>query len=138
MKKVIAFLLALAMVTTFTACGAKEDTSSVGEEKTSFAAIKAADCYENAGYIELISGAEASAEYTFTAENCETTTWSVYVFDEAFDDGFRYIAQAAEPILDGNGTISVEAGQFVYVYCSANEFTGVTADENAQLNVTVK
>lgn len=33
---------------------------------------------------------------------------------------------------------AVNAGQFVYVYCSANEFTTGVPDENAKLNITVK
>ena len=130
MKKIVVFLLAFAMMMTFTACGTNKEQS--------FATLEAKNCYENAGYTELIAGAEKSAEYTFTAENSEITEWSVYVFDESFDDGFRYIAQAAEPVLVGNGKISVNEGQFVYVYCSTNEFTATVADENAKLNVTVK
>ena len=76
--------------------------------------------------------------HNFTAENSEAVEWSVYVFDEAFDDGFRYISQAAEPVLVGDGTVSVEAGQFVYIYCSVNEFTADAPDENAKLNITQK
>ena len=64
--------------------------------------------------------------------------WSVYVLDEAFEDGYRYIAQFTEPVLIGDGIISVDAGQYVYVYCSVNEFTAEVADENAKLNITVK
>ena len=130
MKKPVLFLLVVAMVMTFTACGTKEETYT--------ATIAAKDCYGNAGYIEFVSGAEKAAEYTFTAENSEATKWRVYVFDQAFDEGFRYITQAAEPVLVGDGKISVAAGQFVYVYCSTNEFTEDAADENAKLNVTVK
>ena len=103
-----------------------------------FAIIEAKDCYQNAGYLEFISGAETFAEYTFTAENSETIKWQIYVFDEAFDDGFRYISQAAEPILIGDGTISVDEGQYVYIYCSANEFTSIVTDENAKRYITIK
>ena len=130
MKKIFVFLLAFAMVMAFAACGANEEET--------FATVNAKDCYGEAGYIEFISGAEKSAEYTFTAENSENVEWSVYVFDEAFDDGFRYISQAAEPALVGDGTIPVEAGQFVYIHCSVNEFTADAPDENAKLNVTAE
>ena len=64
--------------------------------------------------------------------------WSVYVLDQAFDEGFRYIKQVAEPALVGDGTIFIDEGLYVYVYCSANEFTTGVADETAKLNVTVK
>ncbi|MBQ2778050.1 MAG: hypothetical protein IJF50_11130 [Peptococcaceae bacterium] len=41
-------------------------------------------------------------------------------------------------VLLGDGIISVDAGQYVYIYCSVNEFTAEAADENAKLNITVK
>ena len=44
----------------------------------------------------------------------------------------------AEPILIGDGTISVDEGQYVYIYCSANEFTSIVTDENAKLYITIK
>ena len=127
MKRIFVFLLAFAMMTAFAACGANDEKP--------FATISAKDCFWDAGYIEFISGAEKSSEYTFTAENSEETEWSVYIFDEAFEDGFRYISQAAEPALVGDGTVSVSEGQFVYIYCSVNEFTADSPDENAKLNI---
>jgi hypothetical protein len=130
MKKIVVFLLAFAMVMSFAACGANEEKS--------FATVNAKDCFGGAGYIEFIAGVEEAVELIFTAENSEAVEWSVYVFDEAFDDGFRYISQAADPVLVGDGTVSVEAGQFVYIYCSVNEFTADAPDENAKLNITQK
>ena len=129
MKKIFVLLVAIAMLM-LAACGANE-------EKV-FATIEAKDCFGNAGYIELIAGAEKSAVYTFTAENSEEAVWSVYVLDGAFEDGYRYIAQFTDPVLVGDGTIFVDKGQYVYVYCSVNEFTAEAADENAKLNITVK
>ena len=130
MKKVVVFLLAVLMVMALTACG--------GEEETLFATIEAKNCFWDAGYIEFIAGAETSAEYTFTAENSEAVQWQVYVLEDAFEEGFRYIGQAAQPVLVGDGTVQVNAGQFVYVYCSANELTAGVVDEHAKLTVTVK
>ena len=106
-------------------------------DTTVHATITAKDCFGDAGYVEFVSGAEKSADYTFTAEHSEGAKWRVYVLDEEFDDGFRFIAQAAQPVLEGDGTISVAEGQFVYVYCSVNSFTADVADENAKLNVTI-
>lgn len=152
MRKWIAFALSLIMITTLAACGTKEDqppeimetpeelapeTTEVVEE-TIFAILEAKNCFYDAGFVELIDGAEESSEYTFTTENSEATQWCVYILDQAFDDGFRYIAQAAEPVLIGDGTAFVHAGQYVYVYCSANEFTTGVVDESAKLNVTIK
>ena len=130
MKKIIVFFLTFVITAALVACGA--------EETKTIAVIEAKDCFYDAGYVEFVAGAEEAEEYTFTAENSEGVQWRVYVLDQVFDEGFRYIAQAAEPVLVGDGKISVEPGQFVYVYCSANEFTTGVADENAKLNVTVE
>ena len=147
MKRFAVVLLAFAMIMSLTACSENEEitTTSIPEETTEttaaevpFTIIEAKDCYNNAGYVEFISGAERPAEYTFTAENSDTVKWRVYIFDEAFDEGFRYISQAAEPVLDGDGKVSVDEGQFVYVYCSVNEFTEDAPDEHAKLEVAVK
>lgn len=144
MKRFAVILLAFAMIMSLTACSEKEEitTTSIPEETTAaeapFTVIEAKDCYNNAGYVEFISGAESPAEYTFTAENSDTVKWRVYIFDEAFAEGFRYISQAAEPVLDGDGKVSVDEGQFVYVYCSVNEFTEDAPDEHAKLKVAVK
>ena len=141
MKKLIALLLAFVMMTVLGACAAtaEEPVATVAEkEGTTFAIIAAKNCFYDAGYVELIAGAEATAEYIFTAENSEAVEWQVYVLDEAFDDGFRYIAQFTDPVLIGDGTITVNAGQYVYLYCSANEFTTGVVDENAKIVITVK
>lgn len=149
MEKVIAFLLALVMTVTLAACGVKEEkpaeTPGVSEEATvaateaePFAVIDAKNCFYDAGFVELIPGAEDAATYAFAGEDSEAVEWSVYVLDESFEEGLRYIKQVAEPVLIGDGTITVAAGQYVYVYCSANEFTTDAADENAKLNVTLK
>ena len=106
------------------------------EEKI-FAILEAKDCFYDAGFVELISGAKEAAEYTFTSGNSDAVEWRVYILDQEFEEGFRYIKQVAEPVLTGNGTILVNEGQYVYVYCSANEFTTGVVDEHAKLNITV-
>ena len=156
MKKSFIILLALVMIAALVACGAKENvpsdptdaydeqttevTTEVAEddEPSIFTTVEAKDCFNNAGFVELIDGATDAAEFIFASEDSGAVEWSVYVFDEAFEDGFRYIKQAAEPVLVGDGTVSVKVGQYVYVYCSVNEFTADAADENARVNVLVK
>ena len=161
MKKGFIILLALVMIAALVACGAKENeptdptvtqeeqTSEVTTEETTeavaeedepsiFTTVEAKDCFNNAGFVELIDGATDAAEFIFASEESDAVEWSVYVFDEAFEDGYRYIKQAADPVLVGDGTVSVEVGQYVYVYCSVNEFTADAADENARVNVLVK
>ena len=161
MKKSFIVLLALVMIAALVACGAKENEPTeptvTQEEQTSevttedvaeaaaeedepsiFTTVEAKDCFNNAGFVELIDGATDAAEFIFASEESDAVEWSVYVFDEAFEDGFRFIKQAADPVLVGDGTVSVEVGQYVYVYCSVNEFTADAADENARVNVLVK
>ena len=144
-------MLAFAMFATLTACGnnkvEKTDESIstleppvVEQEEElpqeeNLTILEAKNCFTNAGYVEFIAGAEETANYLFTAENSEDAGWLVYVFDEKFEDGPRYIGQAAEPALVGDGMITVEAGQYVYVYCSANEFTEDAPNEIAKLNI---
>ena len=161
MKKSFIVLLALVMIAALVACGAKENeptgptvtqeeqtseatteeaTDAVAEEDEPgiFTTVEAKDCFNNAGFVELIDGATDAAEFIFASEESDAVEWSVYVFDEAFEDGFRYIKQAADPVLVGDGTVSVDVGQYVYVYCSVNEFTADAADDNARVNVLVK
>ena len=152
MKKLIAWILALAMVMALAACGAKEEKpaqtisattempaeTTLAMEAEPLGTLEAKYCFYDAGFVEIVSGAVTSAECIFTAENSEEVVWSVYVLEEAFDDSFRYIKQIAEPVLVGDGSVFVEKGQYVYVYCSSNEFTTGVADENAKLNITVK
>ena len=142
MRKIVVFLLAFMMSVVLVACGEKEskpsETTDTYEEEKLFTTISAKDCFYSAGFVELIDGAKEPAEYTFTSENSDAVEWWVYILDQAFDEGFRYIKQVAEPALVGDGTIFIDEGQYVYVYCSANEFTTGAVDENAKLNVTVK
>ena len=130
MRKPFILLLTFVILIVSNACG-------VSEEKT-FAIIEAKDCFDDAGFVELIAGTKESAEYTFTSENSDAVEWRVYILDQVFDEGFRYISQVAKPALVGDGTIFIDEGLYVYVYCSANEFTTGIVDENARLNITVK
>ena len=166
MKRFLILILAFAMVTTFAACSTMEEklleamaiietatietTEPIEEtipttteateqvEMMLFATIEAKNCFYDAGFVELIDGATDPAEFTFTAEDSDAVEWSVYIFNEKFEEGYRFIKQAAEPVLVGDGTITFDKGQYVYVYCSVNEFTADAADENARVNITVK
>ena len=130
MRKPFILLLTFVILIVLNACG-------VSEEKL-FAIIEAKDCFDDAGFVELIAGVKESAEYTFTSENSDAVEWRVYILDQVFDEGFRYISQVAKPALVGDGTIFIDEGLYVYVYCSANEFTTGIVDENARLNITIK
>ena len=110
MRNALIILLAFVMIASLTACGAKEnnppentnpsESTQAYEEKTSettlteeeiFTTIEAKDCFDDAGFIELIDGATDPAVFTFTSEDSDNVEWSVYIFDEAFEDGFRFI-----------------------------------------------
>ena len=135
MRKSFVLLLTFVMLTVLSACGANGNKSF---ETTETKIIEAKDCFDDAGFVELIAGTKDPAEYTFTSGKSDTVEWRVYILDEVFDEGFRYIGQVAEPILVGDGTVFIDEGLYVYVYCSANEFTTGIVDENAKLNITVK
>lgn len=124
MKNIFAFVLVLIIAASFAACGTDEKV---------YETIEAKDCFYGAGYTELVFGGEKASEYHFKAEDSEKVEWSVYVFDEKFDDGFKYISAASEPVLIGDGSVVIEPGQYAYIYCSVNEFTSESPDENAKL-----
>ena len=67
--------------------------------------------------------------------------WSVYVLDEEFQDGWRYLSQAYRPAIDrlqGEITVKLKAGQYVYCIPSVNSFTGDPAEDNAaSLTITL-
>lgn len=149
MKKFTVLLLALiTLVTVLAGCGKEEEpltplNASVfaggDPEEVPFATLYAKDFeFSEGGYKVLIPGAAEAATYSFTSENSDGIVWKVYVFDEEFPDGLRYITHAAEPVLVGDGDVPVTAGQFVYVHCSAHGTTTVCTDENVKLIITVK
>ncbi|MCD8366556.1 MAG: hypothetical protein LUC48_00805 [Clostridiales bacterium] len=70
--------------------------------------------------------ATESGTYSFTiqnAEGSEDVTWEVYVLDEAFDEAPRYLRQAQEPSLTGEGSLEITGGSWVYCFCSVNSYT---------------
>ena len=129
MKKAL-FLILLCAALLCTACS-KE---APNKEETEVMLISCEDGYDNAGFVSF--EAEQAGTYTFTAQGSDGIEWAVYLFDEEFSDGPRYIYQAAEPLLTEDGSLTVEAGQFMYVYCSANAFTDLAPDTEAKLLVT--
>ena len=82
--------------------------------------VTAKDGFENAGVTGFVCGATAS--YSFTSSSGETA-WSVFVLDEAFEDGARYLPQAETPALEGDGTLSIEEGKIIYILCSESIFS---------------
>ena len=86
--------------------------------------ITAEDGFDNAGVTELLC--DATETYSFT-KSYDDTTWKVYVLDEKFTDGARYLSQAEEPALEGDGTLEIEEGKYIYILCSESAFSADAA-----------
>ncbi len=76
--------------------------------------------FDNAGVTELIC--DATENYSFTASD-KNTSWKVYVLDEKFEDAARFLPQANKPALEGNGTLKIAEGQYIYILCGDSSFT---------------
>lgn len=71
------------------------------------------------------------ADYGYDSD---AISWTIYVLDEEFTDGWRYLSQAhssAIEALNGSVDIALKTGQYVYCVPSLNGFTGAEAPENA-------
>lgn len=88
--------------------------------------ITAKESFDNFGVTELVC--DATETYSFTASD-DDTTWKVFVLDEKFADGARYLPQAEKPALEGNGTLDIEEGKYIYILCSESSFTGEAASD---------
>lgn len=100
--------------------------------------VKVADGYENAGFTMYVC--EETGTYEFFTEDPKETgvEWEVYLLDEEFDDAVRYIPQAYEKVsLKDDRYLDIKEGQYVYVYCSENAFTGGDADNEATYTFSI-
>ncbi|MBR6701988.1 MAG: hypothetical protein IKI78_02470 [Clostridia bacterium] len=88
--------------------------------------VTAKDGFDNAGVTELICDADAT--YSFKASD-ENTTWKVFVLDERFTDGARYLSQAEEADLEGDGTLEIDEGEYIYILCSESMFSADSASD---------
>lgn len=134
MKKILAIVLcivlAISCLAVLSACGKQEGETAETERHMMInsepVVITAKDGFDNAGVTELIC--DATETYSFTKSD-DSTTWKVFVLDEKFADGARYLAQAQEPALEGDGTLTIEEGKYIYILCSESAFTGDSASE---------
>ena len=90
--------------------------------------VTAKESFDNFGVTEFVC--DASETYSFTKSD-DDTTWKVFVLDEKFADGARYLPQAEEPALEGDGTLKIEEGKYIYILCSESSFTGDAATDAA-------
>ncbi|MCD8190447.1 MAG: hypothetical protein LUD78_09565 [Clostridiales bacterium] len=124
------------LVITFEADEAQQaDTTTV--------TIDAAEAYDSGAFSFRASQSGTYQAISVTAEGfspndvgCdeEEVEWTFYVLDEPFDDAVRYLPQACDSVLEGDGSFEVEQGQYVYCMCNISAFT---ADEMPEGNNTL-
>ncbi|MCD7887294.1 MAG: hypothetical protein LUG44_06715 [Clostridiales bacterium] len=102
---------------------------------TSTVTIDAAEAYDSSAFSFRAAQSGTYQAVSVTAEgfspadvgcDAEEVAWSFYVLDEPFDDAVRYLPQACDSVLEGDGSFEVEQGQYVYCLCNVSAFT---ADE---------
>ena len=89
--------------------------------------IFASDLYEGYGYVHQRCG--KTAKYSFAPINSEGIDWLVYILDKEFTDAERFIPQAYPLALTNSGELEIEEGQWIYIYCPCNSWTGTSAPE---------
>lgn len=89
--------------------------------------IFASDLFDGYGYVHQLC--DQTGVYDFSAINSDGVTWEVYILDKEFDDAERFIPQAYEKALSGNGSLSVKEGEWIYIYCPCNQWTMQVAPE---------
>lgn len=101
--------------------------------------VSAYDLYMDCGYgwYECKKTGNYQFERTGTlsdvySEHSDDIDWKVFLLDEPFEDAPRFIAQSAEQELCGDGTVFVEKGRYIVVYCSQNVF-GYGTDLDGQV-----
>lgn len=105
-----------------------EETTGVLRANSAGVEVDAAQVWEEGGWYSF--QAERDAVYTLSRDG--EADWEVYVLNETFDDGLRYLPQAEEPAAVNEGTVDVKAGQMVYCQCSENSFTAEEAPEDGE------
>ena len=158
MKKKTIAILAVIIILTFSACGGEKTQASDLEERpavivvsppqetptsTQFvsvtpkpapqlqpAVLYAKDVDDN-GYFH--QPCQEGGIYDFEVKKTEGNKWKIYILDREFSEGERYISQAFLPSLEGNGSLELKNGQWLYIYCSANSWTGEKPDEESAI-----
>lgn len=90
------------------------------------------DAYDEYGYVHFLC--EQTGTYRFEVVGDQNLQWEVYILDSEFPDAERYIPQVYEAALEGGGEITVNQGEYIYVYCNANSWTCLDPPENSSFN----
>ena len=87
----------------------------------------ASDLFDGYGYTHY--QCDKTGVYDFAAVNSDGITWEVYLLDAEFNDAERFIPQVYPCALQGDGSLAVNEGQWIYVYCPCNSWTMMEAPE---------
>lgn len=111
--------------------------------------IESQDCFDSAYLFQP----EQDGTYHFCAQTADSfvgsdvgyagdsISWTIYVLEEEFEDGWRYLSQAFHPYvsgLTGSTDLPLKTGQYVYCVCDLNGFTSEAAADGAgALSITL-
>lgn len=126
MKKIMSVILVLAVVIClFASCGKEQAVTLPADAIT----VRSDEGFDNAGFTRYLC--KESGPYAFVNDSVKGTEWSVYVLNKKFDGEARYIPFEFKPVLEGEGTIDILSGQFIYIRCSVNSETSRSKDEKS-------
>lgn len=97
---------------------AAEETDSDSESDGEVVAT----CEDNTQTYEYEIKEDGTYEFTDPVSDAETY-WDIYVLDEQWEDGTRYIKQANDSKGQTPVTLDLKKGQWVYCFCSKDGFT---------------
>ena len=132
MKKLLAFVLALAMVLSMTACGGQTDNSSKAPEGSTAAPTPGTTAAPTEGTEAPTEPAPAEAPtYTYNAySSALANNWNPHTWETNADSGmFVYLTS---PLVDYT-ILDSEEGLYQYTYDMAISVTDVTKDNQADL-----
>ena len=102
----------------------EENSRQTGPGATTFAR----NLYDGYGFAHY--QCEKTGVYDFSSADSAGIVWEVYLLDSEFNDAERFIPQAYQCALKGDGSLQIEQGQWIYVYCPCNSWTAEEAPEN--------
>ncbi len=114
------------------AAASAEAPESAAPEAEPLHTVSPLDAYDMYGYVHFLC--EKTGTYRFEVVGDQELQWQVYILDSEFPDAERYIPQIYELALEGNGKLSVNEGEYIYMYCNANSWTCLEAPENSSYN----
>lgn len=126
----------------------KEESASIPDENSAFKdiaeppaevemTIRATDC-DSYGFYHFLNENDSTFIFTHIKDGENPARWAVYILDEEFTDAERYIPQAYESVLEENGEIVISEGKYVYLSCSANDWTDITPSENDIMQINIR